>query len=74
MDGKAAAPGKPLRKFRVRYARVVLMEAIIEARSAEEVRDEGLPGVFDGIPTEMIGRHVDDVQDHEFVWEVTEAD
>jgi hypothetical protein len=62
---------RPKRRFKVRYARVVLMETVVEAESEDDVRDEGLPGVFHGIPTEMIGKHVDDVQDYEHVWEVT---
>ena len=37
------------------------METTVEARSEDEVRDEGLPGVFDGIPTEMVGKHIDDI-------------
>lgn len=74
MDGKSASKGGRMRRFKVRYARIVLMEATVEARSEDEVRDEGLPGVFDGIPTEMVGKHIDDVQDYEHVWEVKEAE
>ena len=73
MGNKKAKQGNPPRKFRVKYARIVLMEAVVKARSADDVKDDGLPGVFDGIPTEMVGKHVKDVQDHEFVWEVAEA-
>ena len=72
MGNKKAKRGNPLKKFRVKYARIVLMETTVEAHSADDVRDEGLPGVFDGIPTEMVGKYVKDVQDHEFVWEVSE--
>jgi hypothetical protein len=71
MGSKTAKHEKPLNRFKVRYARVVLMETVVEAESEDDVRDEGLPGVFHGIPTEMVGRHVDDVQDYEHVWEVT---
>ena len=74
MASRPTKRNKPLKRFKVRYGRVVLMETVVEAESADEVRDEGLPGVFDGIPTELIGRHVDDVQDCEQVWEVTEAE
>jgi len=65
--------GERRNRFRVRYARVVLMETTVEARSADEVRDEGLPGVFHGIPLEMMGRHIKDVQDYEHVWEIAPA-
>lgn len=74
MGKKHGNSGKGKRRFRVRYARIVLMQAVVEAKSADEVRDEGLPGVYDGIPTEMVGRHVDDVQDYEHVWEVEPAE
>jgi len=73
--GKAAtAEQKTTRRFRVRYARIVLMETTVEATSEEGVKDDGLPGVFDGIPEEMVGKHVLDIQDYEFTWEVREAD
>jgi hypothetical protein len=62
----------PMRKFRVKYANLVVMETVVEARSADEVRDAGLPGAFDGIPTEMIGKHVEDVRYHGSAWDVSE--
>ena len=71
---KKDAGRTPPRRFRVRYARIVLMETTVEARSPEEVRDEALPGVFDGVPEGMVGKHVLDIQDYEFTWQVREAD
>ena len=62
---------KGLKKFHVRYARVVIMETDVESQSEEDVRDSGLPGVYDGIPTDMIPSHVEDVVDHEWIWEVS---
>lgn len=74
MEGKPARKGRAKRRFKVRYARIVLMETVVEAKSEGDVRDEGLPGVFDGIPTGLVGPHVDDVQDYEHVWEVKPAE
>ena len=66
-------------KFRVRYARVVIMETIVEAPTEGEVQDEGLPGVYQGIsdgpdeyvPQELLPAHVCEIQDQDFIWEVT---
>lgn len=74
MEGKPARKGRRDRRFKVRYARIVLMQAVVEAKSEGDVRDEGLPGVFDGIPDGLVGPHVDDVQDYEHVWEVKPAE
>ena len=62
---------KGLKKFRVRYARVVIMETDVEAESEEDVKDSGLPEVYEGIPTEMIPSHVDDIVDYEHIWEIS---
>ena len=75
--GKTAEPTPQLR-YKVRYARVVIMETEIMATPSKENPDEPadllddgrLPGVFDGIPTRKIGSHVVDVQDYEHIWEV----
>ena len=64
---------KGLKTFRVRYARVVIMETDVEAESEEDVKDSGLPGVYEGIPIESVPPHVEDVQDYEHIWEIEEA-
>lgn len=62
-----------MKKFRVRYARIVVLETVVEAESEGQVKDDGrLPSVYDGIPTEMIPAAVDSVDDYEFIWEVDE--
>jgi hypothetical protein len=66
------------RRYRVRYARLVVMEVEVLATPSranpdepEEYLDDGrLPGVFSGIDERKIGEHVVDVQDYEHVWEV----
>ena len=61
-------------KFRVRYARAVYLETIVDAESVEDVRDDGkLPSVYTNIPTEMIPSAVNSVEDYEGCWEVTPA-
>ena len=73
MGRKSNKRNEAPRRFKVRYGRTGVMEAVVEAKSADEVSDEGLPGVFAGIPAGMIGTHVRDVRDDEFTWDVTEA-
>ena len=62
---------KGLKKFRVRYARVVIMETDVESENEEDVNDSGLPGVYEGIPTERIPSHVEDIVDYEHIWEIS---
>ena len=64
-----------MKKFRVRYARIVVLESVVEAESEDRVKDDGrLPSVYDDIPTETIPAAVDSVDDYEFIWEVEELD
>ncbi len=59
---------KGIKKFRVRYARIVIMETDVEARSEGEVKDTGFPGVYDGI--DKIPRHVREVLGYDQIWDV----
>ncbi len=59
---------KGIKKFRVRYARIVIMETDVEARREREVKDTGLPGVFEGI--DKIPPHVREVLAHDQIWDV----
>jgi hypothetical protein len=61
-----------LKNFRVRYARIVIMETVVRRKSLADVYDIDLPGVYDGISADLIGEHVEDIQDYEHVWEITE--
>lgn len=61
-------------KFRVRYARTVYLETIVEADSEDEIKDDGsLPSVYTDIPTEMIPAAVNRVEDYDWCWEVNPA-
>lgn len=59
-----------MQRFKVRYARTVIMETVIERPDEDAVVDDGsLPGVYpDGF---MPPAHVVDIQDDENVWSVT---
>lgn len=65
-------------RYKVRYARLVIMETVVEAvpktdnpdEPADFLDDGRLPGVFHGIPNQKIGSHIQDVQDYEHVWSV----
>jgi hypothetical protein len=61
------------RSFKVRYARLVIMETFVLARDEHEVARMPLPEPYDGIPTDDVPPEVQDVIDHEHTWEVTEA-
>ena len=66
------------RRYKVRYARLVIMETEVEAvpkkgNPDEPVKflDDGrLPGVFHGIPARNLGSHIVEVQDYEQIWSV----
>lgn len=66
------------RRYKVRYARLVIMETIVEAVPSKSDPDEPrdylddgrLPSVFAGIAVKDIGTHVTGVQDYEPIWEV----
>ena len=57
-------------KFLVQYARVVIMETEVEADCEKEVRDENLPGVYEGLAAELIPDQVREIRDEEFIWTV----
>ena len=66
------------RRYKVRYARLVIMETEVTAvpkqgnpdEPAKFLDDGRLPGVFDGIPDENTGSHIVEVQDYEHIWSV----
>lgn len=66
------------RRYKVRYARLVIMETDVDALPAKDNPDEPakflddgrLPGVFHDILNRKIGGHIKDVQDYEHIWEV----
>ena len=66
------------RHYKVRYARLVIMETVVEAvpkkgspnEPAKFLDDGRLPGVFHGISDKKIGSHIKDIQDYEQIWEV----
>ena len=64
------------RRYKVRYARLVIMETEVDALPAKDNPDEPakflddgrLPGVFHGIPNRNIGSHIKNVQDYDQIW------
>ena len=66
------------RRYKVRYARLVVMQTVIAAVPAngnpdepKDLLDDGrLPGIFHGIPTRSIGSHIKEVQKYPQVWMV----
>jgi len=70
------------RRYKVRYARVVIMETEIDAvpdksnpdEPADFLDDGRLPGVFHGIPDRKIGSHIVGTEDYEHIWEVEPVD
>ena len=76
---------KGTKKFRVKYARVVIMETTVdvEERELDEkgrpkvCLDRGLPGVFDGVEMDpllgvMNGPHIKGIVDYDAIYEETE--
>ena len=61
-----------LNRFRVRYARIVVMETDVLAASADDIAHMALPGVYEGVPTDHIPSHVQDVTKYDPVWEFRE--
>lgn len=62
-----------LQRFRVRYARVVIMETIVEALDENDVCDDGtLPSVYKGMSSDAIPSHVESIVDYDAIWEVEE--
>lgn len=55
------------KRFHVRYARVVIMEADVWAEDEGSVIDQALPEVFEGLEPPS---HVQEVVDYEEIWEV----
>lgn len=65
---------KSKRLFRIRYARVVIMETTVKAANRKAAAVARLPGVFEGIPTEAIGSHIEEVVDYEPIFELKELE
>lgn len=57
------------KRFHVRYARVVIMEADVWAEDEGSVIDQSLPGVYEGLEPPS---HVQEVVDYDVIWEVKE--
>jgi hypothetical protein len=61
-------------KFRVRYARIVYFETIVEAQSENEIKDDGsLPSVYTRVPLRMIPPAVNRIEVYDRCWEVKPA-
>lgn len=62
-------------KYKYKFARIVYLETIIEAKTAEEAQDIGLELENDGtigidVVTPLENVTVDDVSDYDAYWEV----
>jgi len=62
-----------LQEFRVRYARVVIMETTVLSENEDDIIAMPLPDVFEGIPKDMIASHVQEVVDYEEIWQVSSS-
>jgi len=67
------AKTKNVRKYLVRYARVVIMETEVDSMEGPPVDGVNvlLPGVFHGIDSKEISPHIQDVMDYDVIYEVT---
>jgi hypothetical protein len=61
-----------LRRFRVRYAWLVTIETDMLPASEEDIARMPLPGVYEGVPSDHVPNHVQNVTDCDAVWEIGE--